>query len=767
MKNKYNHLSQYAVLVSLAIALILLFFGKIALQPNSYIFGQGGDGIKNYFTPAYYLKHDMGWEFTGMNYPYSEHVVFTDNQPIVAAALNFIDDHLFTISHYTIGILNVLMLLSLLFSIVIVFSILKHYYLPSWYAIPAALIIGFFTPQIFRFPAHYALAYGLVVPAIWWSLIKINTNKRRSLYQVLLVLFGAVIAWVHVYYVMIYAVFIAAYYTVGALYRVKDKGAALRYWGMGMAIALLPMLIFQIILFLTDTITDRPESPYGIFAYTTSFESVFLPIEGPFLSLWNYFIKVAAAKAEGYAYIGIVGFVVFIFTFFKMGHFVYKRQWKQVLRPVLPRDLAQMFWASILVLVFAMGLPFKIMPFILDLIPPLKQFRSLGRFAWVFYYVFTVYAAVYIFILYRKLRQKQLYSFANWLLVLVLLLYSVEGFMQVKNRVKSLKKGNYGWVIFGKNTGYLDALKKANVSVDDFQAILPLPFYSIGSEKFYIETGNTVVVESFRAAYQTGLPLASGMMSRTSLAQSLKLVQLLSNEYIDKEIIADYPSQKPLLLLVTNNKLTPEEEALVKKATPVGNEGNISLYRLELSAFESKGKEIIAQFEAEKDSTLLTQNAFKVSEEGAVIHFDAFDRGQATDFGVETLKAGHGKVMLFNKKIDPAWVGKPLRVSLWLNAAGKSPAFPVFKYEQKDKAGKQVKYTAITAKYTNNVYKNWALVEHDFTLEAADNTIELTVEGKDIDIESLLIQKKGADVYLPLPLLDKKLMYNNYYFEYP
>ena len=764
MQNKYNHFKHYAVLLALAVGFMLLLFGDIVYRPNTYLFGSGGDGIKNYFTPAYYLKHDTGWTFSGMNYPYEEHVVFTDNQPVISAILNFVDNHLVPLSDYAIGIFNVLLLLSLLFSIVLIFKILRHYLLPFWYAIPTALVIGFFTPQIFRFTAHYALGYAMVIPAIWWLLIKIYEGKRKHLYSLLIVLFGVFIAWVHVYYVMIYAVFLEAYYTVGTLYRLSDKKAALSYWGKGIVMALLPMLIFQVMLSVTDSVTDRPENPYGIFAYTASVESAFLPIEDPLRSLWKQFIKVAKPAQEGYAYVGVVGLLVALLTLFKMGALAYRREWRRLLRPVLPHDLAQMFWAGILVLIFAMGLPFKLMPFLLDLVPPLKQFRSLGRFAWGFYYIFMVYTAVYIFLLYRKLCQKQLHSFAHWGLFIVFLLWGMEAAIQVKNRTRSLRTANYATTVFGDNQAYINVLKNGGYSVNDFQALLPLPFYHVGSEKFYIQTHDEVVVESFRAAYQTGLPLTSGMMSRTSLAQTLNLVQVMSNDMVKKEVLQDYPSDKPLLLLVTKHKLIPEEQTLVDRATLIGKEGTITLYKLELSAFEGKARLVKEWFNVERDTILHAQAPFFLKVKDALVHFDGFDKGGISGFGEETSKLAKGTIDIFNQRLDTSMVGKALRASIWLSTSGESPAFPVFEYVQKDKQGNIIQREVNNPKFGGNVYRDWVLVEHYFTVPDADNIIELKVKGKHIEIESFLLQKKGADVYLPLHSA-KQLMYNNYYLD--
>src|SRR5688572_29338951 len=102
------------LLILLGLALLLLIFGDVFLHPNQYLFGHIEDGTKNYYTAAYYIKYNSGLWLTGMNYPYGEHITYTDNQPLFAIILNFIQQHISPIADYTIGTFNIIMLLGIL-----------------------------------------------------------------------------------------------------------------------------------------------------------------------------------------------------------------------------------------------------------------------------------------------------------------------------------------------------------------------------------------------------------------------------------------------------------------------------------------------------------------------------------------------------------------------------------------------------------------------------------------------------------------------------
>jgi hypothetical protein len=94
------------------IILIVFLWFRLIISPNDYFFAGGGDGIKNYYTPMYYLQYDKGTHFSGMHYPFGDNVVFSDNQPLICWLLKpIVSIGLFN-PDYSIGLLNLLMLLS-------------------------------------------------------------------------------------------------------------------------------------------------------------------------------------------------------------------------------------------------------------------------------------------------------------------------------------------------------------------------------------------------------------------------------------------------------------------------------------------------------------------------------------------------------------------------------------------------------------------------------------------------------------------------------
>ena len=77
-----------AAALAIACAVLFYFYKEVIQHPGNYLFGGGGDAVKNYFTFAWHVKYDESWlHFAGSNYPYGEHVCYTDGHPIVSLLL--------------------------------------------------------------------------------------------------------------------------------------------------------------------------------------------------------------------------------------------------------------------------------------------------------------------------------------------------------------------------------------------------------------------------------------------------------------------------------------------------------------------------------------------------------------------------------------------------------------------------------------------------------------------------------------------------------
>src|SRR3989338_2924280 len=124
--NLAKHYTLYKILTPILTAIILLtFYGKVLKTPNTIFVSKEHDGIKNYASVAYHVKFDKSYlHYEGQNYPYGEHIIYPDLQPALANSLKWISNHIYDLSPYTIGIMNLTMFLLIIPTSLILFLIL-------------------------------------------------------------------------------------------------------------------------------------------------------------------------------------------------------------------------------------------------------------------------------------------------------------------------------------------------------------------------------------------------------------------------------------------------------------------------------------------------------------------------------------------------------------------------------------------------------------------------------------------------------------------
>ncbi|MDX2284546.1 MAG: hypothetical protein NW241_10300 [Bacteroidia bacterium] len=752
------------LLLLIGAAVLYAFFGRVLSYSNQYFFGNGEDAFKNYFTPAWYIKYDSGLHFSGMNHPYGEHILYTDNQPLISLILGWVHRHITPVADITVSILNLLMVVSMLGCMWFLYKIGRLLLLPAWYAIPVAVVLALLSPQIHRLTAHYALSYTVYIPMLWYALLRaVQPQAPRVRWTAIAM--GIILIWgfIHAYYLMIGALLGLSFWLVQALVERRQGGKRIRqHLLLGLLTAAVPVLLFQGFMAATDPVTDRPANPYGFFTYRALLHTVFLPVHGPFREAWRrFFPGMPPDEMEGFAYVGLTATVVGVLGVVRIVRYLRRRGFRRAFRPALPAGLGVSVGAGVLMLIFSMAIPFIWgMEFLLDLMPPLRQFRSLGRFAWIFYYLFTMYAAVYLYLIVRRVRMRGLRAVSTGIAVIALGFWGWEAALHLDAHtriIRAAKKSNF---FVGKDVNPRALLIEAGVKPEDFQAVLPVPVFNIGSEKFNSRNiSPDVNRQAFKLAYDTGLPLACGAMSRTSVTHSLRLVQIQSSELIPKRILEDLRDPRPLLILKQNNTvLTWEQQQLIARAKPLIEKPDFSLYSLPLELLQSTAPAFISRFEAGRD-TLLRYGDFYSPQPVKWVHYDCFDAGGNPEFAasVKTLRKGH--LLVFD---GPVPVAEAVHASVWVQADKRYPGFPHWIIKEYSPDGKLLANESYPVMFSTQVFDDWVRGDVDYQVKQPGNRLELYIGGQYIAVESLLIAPVHTDLYLPLNGR-YRLMFNNYY----
>ena len=620
--------------------------------------------------------------------------------------------------------------------------------MPSWMTISTAILIAMMSPQLNRFGGHYALGYTVIIPMIWFGIIHIFDSQFSWRSLMLWSLLFSLTAWIHAYYLLMVVLMTSSLAVVHLLQNLRNlRTHALKEALLLMGVGILSLALFQGIMLLTDNIPDRPGNPYGFLKYRSTWSSIFLPVRGPLYDAWHRFAKdFKTGDGEGIAYVGAVATLVGLSWLARLTATGWKKQWKKITHPALPSTLRISFWASMLVLLFAMAIPFVWLPEgFLDSLGALRQFRSLGRFAWIFYYQFTVLISYTLYQVYRSLSIHGSRPIAMWVLLVVAGIWTLEMSIHVKGNADLTRKLKGENVFLKSEPNFLAWLQEAGVNATDYQAILPIPVFNIGSEKFIPlmqDWGTTI--ESFHMASQLGLPLACGMMSRTSVQQSANLVQLFSSEFIQKEILTDFFDSRPLLILEQNGaELTDAERSLLSRCRLLHTQGRYSLRELQLADLATPPDTLIAQFDSIKASLSPIANSWFADTDTAWFFFDGFDQEGPSPFGEETSRCHQDstELVLFSGPLPL----KALTASVWIKAAPEVAGFPAFVIREFDQEGQKIKEEAHGIMFGMDVYRDWLRFDFAFTPSEGAARIQLCMQDRQPEAESLLIQQAGQN----------------------
>jgi hypothetical protein len=759
MLKPYSDLKAILLLIIISVAITHILFYPISSNPNEYLFSGGGDGIKNYYSPAFFVKHDRGIWSESMNYPYGEHIIFTDGQPGISIPLRFINNHIISLDNHIIGILNLLMIYSLIPAIFFMFLILRHFRLPLWYAFIVSILIAFSDPQFQRIGSHYALSYVFVVPMVWYLLIRLmNATKRKWIWVAILSLAVFWASLLHVYYLLLSITFIGGALFVYLFKRKTEQQNWLPNLISLFLVMAIPFIAFNIFTNLTDPFTDRPENPWGFFHYRAYFATTFFTLDNSFLKL----LKVKTNYSpESHEYIGSIGIFILVLIIAKWIGYLRKKQFRKLALPASSGYLQIFFWSAILVYLFANTLPFGLgLEWLLDYLPKLKQFRSLGRLVWVFYFVFITYGFVLFYSVFRLLKIKKLYRPAQLFIMILFASMAIDGYVNVKTPYPFIKKASSNRFY---NPGSRSFFTEHQLSAEAFQAILALPMSVAGNEYLQFIRGGNAQANSMAVAYETGLSLVAPFASRSSVSRSFKILQLISNQKIKKTYPTDLKSQKPFLLIATNEPLSKTEQFLINQAKPIGEINGNRYFSLPVASITDSSAWFYDYFEKTRDSLFAYNGAWAVDTPSFFLYNPYDSVSTSHPF------AGRGAFeyeqqkfhVLFDQKIKADQYPLKLEVSIWLMANPERPAFPVLRVKKYDVNGYgYYEWDSFLKSDPMDISGRWLRVSHIFTVDNADETIQIRLEGNKIIADELMIKAVNENIYTHPS--DSLVMMNNF-----
>src|SRR5690606_12690851 len=144
------------------------YWWQIIKDAHLYLFSTTGEGIRNYFTSVYYILNDNHQHFTGFNYPYGEHISFTDSQPLFSLIFSPLLNGNVEYSGNIVTVINLLMWISIPLGAVFIYKLFTLWKMPAWYSTIFAALIALSSPQILWFTGQYSLSYVCFFPMLWY-----------------------------------------------------------------------------------------------------------------------------------------------------------------------------------------------------------------------------------------------------------------------------------------------------------------------------------------------------------------------------------------------------------------------------------------------------------------------------------------------------------------------------------------------------------------------------------------------------------------------
>jgi hypothetical protein len=732
----------FTALVSLAV--LSVFYGNLFDRLNRVCFASGGDGMQSYVNMDYHIRYDSSYmRCNSMNYPYGEHVFFTNNQPPVSNTIKFISENILDISDYTLGILNFIMLFSLVITPVIIYLILTDLGVGQVFASLASVGITYLSPQIDRFGGHFNLAYVCAIPFMILLLIRFF-RKPSALLSAIIALTVLAGALTHFYLYGFFGLLILSFYIAYGL----NKQPVFKNnfgWIVHLFLQLvLPFLILQAF-YLFDQVTDRTSHPWGFLYYRAYPQSIFLPLNKPYGHFLHRISDFSYIDWEGYAYIGLLAVAATVFTIIRISKKIVMGNYGLIWQVTPVFQLNILFWTAVAALLYSFGLPFILgLQSLVDLIGPVRQMRGIARFSWIFFYVMNI-IAVYGLWEWRKNHIRKI-PVVVIMVVSVMMLFC-DACFNIRGRGKSLEN-----IIPALTDHDLETSENRwirNIDLSGYQAMIPLPYFHVGSENIWLDNGCDIIPRSFIALARSGLPSMGVMLSRTSLSQTAENVGLMLEPSAASVNMDRFPSRKPFLLMAARcESLSNQEKRLIRHATWLDSTGNFDIYALPFRAFQDiYDSTAIAAKQEYRNPGLFEHGGMRSTD--SVLNF----RYRYTD-SVFTGKA-KDKNIIFSGAVPFADTCRTYIISFWLNNV-RADLYPRTRaiLAEADQHGNPVREEiSDVSRHFVAINGNRALVEYTFRFSNPSGNMIIAIQNtvlgrKVIQADHLLIRPENTSLYL-------------------
>ncbi len=572
------------LLLVVAVVCVAWYLSYIVTDPSHMLIALGGDSGMTYHAYLYHVLYEKGTWTTCMNYPYGDNITYKGALPMLSLPLSYIKDVIPISIETALAIMHLAIALSYVLGIVYTYKILSFFNVRPLIAAIFSCLLILLSPQVFRLLGHFGLTYVCVIPmTFYWTLRYYHSNHSK--YALYLFLLGTIVSFSHLYFGAIIFAWVV-FYSVGySIFVSGSLGVKLKHSAVILSSMLGMFLVLKSFMILTDPVKDRPKFQSDAARHITYKTQLITSARSPF---WEMMQKnklwtgdVSADNDEGYAYLGLAAIFIVSVSLLTGIVLIFKRRD----RLLVGEQKFQPVWLFIAccALLLGMDVPYRLgMASLFEYTGTFKQFRALGRFSWIFYYVIVVYAVVVLNNWYARLSASGRSFIGYALVIIAVVIWGVEvkGYADLIRERNSHGPDQYNFFFSRHEKGWKQYLQERGLQASDFQGMILLPFANEGTEKLAVSNDQTswLMTLAGAAAIELHLPIVDAFIARASWSQAEAQVRLVAGPYADKPLLHMGNGRPYLLLHFEENQLDKDTRYLLSAADSVGKFNQCNIY---------------------------------------------------------------------------------------------------------------------------------------------------------------------------------------------
>ncbi|MCA8832685.1 hypothetical protein [Hymenobacter pini] len=597
---------------------VLRAFGALLLEPGQHLLVTTQDGAKNYYTFQAYIQqpwpNGLTW-FGMMNYPFGDYLFFTDNTPPLAVLARLWSHYVSDLTPHALDVYHALLLVGFFLSTALLVAILRRLVKHWGLILVFTVVLPWLNPQTSRLlVGHFNLSYSWIVLLVVWGLLglyeRAQANRPLRPWTLALLLGSVLAGLIHLYYLPLLALTVAGFFAAWLLPK-KQWQTRPALLGVGALLTLLPTAICYVLVLLTDGYRVQRSMQATGFNYAPwKLQLSALLKPGSYQTVHFWLEPKGQPTYESVAYLG--AFALFGLTLAGVTWLVRRpavqafwHSWK-----VTPEWRFLRLWllASLVGLGVSLGTEYAVANdqyifqnyfsafyYLQKITKVVTHFRAVARFSWPFFWAVNLLVLVAVDFWLRRSKWKGRWVVALGLVTLALL--------DTRDTLKHYRKSLLPNLLTNEQTfPELQPLLRG-LQPAQYQAILPVPFFHVGSEnlELTVDDDNAHSLHAYELALRTNLPLMASKLSRTpeehvkqlrsifdaqgpipqlrqQLRQAGKPVLVLLDErfYTGADTTFKYQQHNPLAeQLIQSGATLPQRLQL----TPLASSGTLRLYR--------------------------------------------------------------------------------------------------------------------------------------------------------------------------------------------